>query len=378
MGESGLSWQERILTSAQLREFFNGQDAESFPARVEALLAQQRASWQALREGYEALAQVETKRLDFDGSSVVVQYNPKRLRSTAAAVDRASVQARRCFLCADNLPPEEKGIAYGDELVILCNPFPVLDRHLVIAHREHREQRIEGFVEAMLSLARDLGDDYFVLYNGAACGASAPDHFHLQALARAELPIIETLRRNEPVAEEDCNVCEDAARGQFELFTIGDAGRSVIVFRGGSCFEVTAWVEQIIESLAQTTGATAEENAAKRTGNNTLSNARRESPNNSLNESPDEPMLNLIAYREQGVWTVLLFARARHRPARFFAPEPERLLVSPGAVDMAGVVVVPEAAHFEKLGAAEVEAIFAEVSQPLAHIEAVLEAICDG
>lgn len=342
-----MSWQDRIINETELRPFLKGEMADSFAVRVEALLAHQKANWQALKEGYDALAQVETKRLDFDGSTVVVQHNAMRIRSTAAAVDRASVQARRCFLCSENLPVEEKGVAYGEDLIILCNPFPVLDKHLVIAHREHIEQKIEGSVGAMLSLARDLGDGYFVLYNGAECGASAPDHFHLQALSRADLPIAETLNTNEPPSQEDCNFCADVARGQFELFTVGDAGRSVIVFRGASHMELTGWVEQVIEALAQAT-------------------------------SRAEPLMNIVAYTDRGVWTVLLFPRARHRPACFFAEEPERLLVSPGAVDLAGIVVVPEHRHFEKIGARQVEAIFSEVCLSLDVVEGVLEEVCQA
>ena len=344
-----MSWNDRFLGPEDLRSHLKGNTDESLPARVGALLAHQKETWPALREGYDALSRIETKRLEFDGSTVVVQHNPGRIRSTAAAVDATSVQARRCFLCGENLPDEEKGIPYLDDLVILCNPFPVLDRHLVIAHRDHVDQRIEGRVATLLMLARDLGDDYFVLYNGPECGASAPDHFHLQALSRAGLPIVETLAENEPSPEHDCDICSDFTKGQFELFTLGDAGRSVIVFRGGSLVELTLWVERVIAALAQATT----------------------SP-----ESRKEPKLNLVGYCERGVWTVLLFPRARHRPTCFFAEEPDRMLVSPGAVDMAGVVVVPEHSHFERLGAREVEAIFTEVSLELAVVEGILEAVC--
>ena len=38
------------------------------------------------------------------------------------------------------------------------------------------------------------------------------------------------------------------------------------------------------------------------------------------------------------------------------------MLVSPGAIDMAGVIVVPERSHFEKIGAEQARAIYAEVS----------------
>lgn len=342
-----MNWQERILHIDEINKYLGDKDASSIAACVDALLEQQKANWQELKEGYEALSQIETKRVNVDGSSVIVQHNAKRVRSTAAAVDKSSIAARRCFLCAENLPAEEKGIFYDEEYVILCNPFPVLDKHLVIAHKEHIEQKIEGRVEELLGLAFDLGDEYFVLYNGPECGASAPDHLHFQALSRALLPIEETLRAGELPTEIDCSVCADTERGQFELFTIADAGRSVIVFRGANKFELVPWVYQTIAGLSQAT-------------------------------FKSEPMLNIVGYVDRGVFTVLLFPRARHRPACFFAEGEERLTISPGAVDMAGIVVVPEHQHYEKIGAQQIEMIFSEVSLSSNFVDEIVAQVCEA
>src|SRR6185503_6882728 len=142
------------------------------------------------------------------------------------------------------------GIAYNDDLVILCNPFPVLDRHLSVVHREHSPQQIDGNLETLLSLAHDLGSSYFVLYNGPECGASAPDHLHFQACSRELLPIEENLYEDEPVLLEDCSSCDETAKNTFELFTLGGCGRSVIVFRGGNREEIAHWVDAQIRELA--------------------------------------------------------------------------------------------------------------------------------
>src|SRR5262245_34455211 len=318
-----MSWQERLLSVADLQPFLSDKQDLSFASQVAALIEHQKTHWQSLKEGYDALTQIETKPLELDGSSVIVQHNAKRIRSTAAAVDKVSIQARRCFLCAENLPDEEKGIAYDDDYIILCNPFPVLDKHLVIAHRQHIEQKIAGRVEAMLALARDLGEDYFVLYNGAECGASAPDHFHLQACSRELLPIKDALDESEPPVEEDCNICADMARGNFELFTLNDFGRSVVVFRGANRIELAFWIYRVIEELGSATGK-------------------------------DEPMINLICYQERGVCTAMLFPRARHRPASFYAEGAEQIIISPGAVDLAGVLVTPRHEDFDKITAEQV------------------------
>ncbi len=342
-----MNWQERILSIDEINNYLEENDAVKLSAQVEALIEHQKANWPQLKEGYEALSQIETKRINIDDSTIIVQHNAKRVRSTAAPVDKTSIAARPCFLCAENLPVEEKGIYYDEEYVILCNPFPVLDKHLVIAHKEHIEQKIEGRVEDLLALAFDLGDEYFVLYNGPECGASAPDHLHFQALSRAVLPIEETLKAGEPPSEIDCNICVDTGRGQFELFTIADAGRSVIVLRGANKFELVPWIYQTIAGLSQAT-------------------------------SKSEPMLNLICYVDKGVFTVLLFPRARHRPACFFAEAEDRLIISPGAIDMAGIIVVPEHEHYEKIGAQQIEIIYSEVSLNSDFVDEVIGQVCEA
>ena len=340
-----MNWDQKIISERELRGYQEDESDQSLEARVAALLDQQRETWPLLREGCESFAQIETKRVRVEESEVVIQHNPRRIRSTAASVDKQSVENRRCFLCPDNLPPEEKGIAYGDDLVILCNPFPVLDRHLSIVHREHVPQQIEGNVEWLLSLAHNLGSSYFVLYNGPECGASAPDHLHFQACSRELLPIEENLYEDEPVMVEDCDYCEETARNSFELFTLGGCGRSVVIFRGGNRDEVAIWVYQVIKELALQTDKT-------------------------------EPLINIICTYDPKVWTVYLFPRSKHRPASFYAEGEQRLVVSPGAIDMAGVIVVPEREHFEKLDRDRVAAIFSEVSMNGEIVNDLVDGVC--
>jgi hypothetical protein len=326
-----VNWGERIIGGEELSRYLSGPDGRGLVARVSAMIGQQRATWPLLRDGYDALAQIETKRIPVAGSSVVVQHNPRRIRSTAAAVDKTSVDRRPCFLCAENLPVEERGIAYGGDLVILCNPFPILDNHLSIVHRKHVEQKIEGNVETLLAMAADLSPEYFVLYNGPRCGASAPDHLHFQACSRKLLPVEQDLMAGGPAQEASCSACEEARRDSFELFSLEGYGRSVIVFRGNDLEEVAGWFYRVLDELP------------------------RDAPG-------VEPMVNIICTFESGTHTLYLFPRKRHRPSHFFAEGDERLLVSPGAIDMAGVVVVPEREHFARLGREQMEAIYSEVS----------------
>lgn len=342
-----MNWDERIINEEELNHFLKADSGTRLAARVGALIEQQRAAWPLVREGYDALAHAEMKRVRVAESEVFVQHNPKRIRSTAAQVDRASISGRRCFLCADNLPPEEKGIEYNGDLIIFCNPYPILNRHLSIIHRQHVEQKIDGHVEEMISLAADLGADYFVLYNGPECGASAPDHFHLQACSRELLPIERDLRSGEPVQEAHCEVCEESARDTFEIFTLGGCGRSVIVFQGSDAGEMAEWIYRVLAALSRDVGKS-------------------------------EPMVNIIATCDKGVWTVYLFPRTRHRPACFFAEGDEQLMVSPGAIDMAGIVVVPQHDHFAKIDGEILASIFAEVSYPEHAVDEILERMSES
>jgi hypothetical protein len=340
-----MNWDEKIISERDLRAYQDEDADQSLEARVAALIDQQRDTWAPFGEGCAAFAQMESKRVRVEESEVIIQHNPHRIRSTAASVDKASLEHRECFLCPENLPTEEKGIACGDDLVILCNPFPVLDRHLSIVHRKHLPQQIERNVEVLLSLAHDLGSSYFVLYNGPECGASAPDHLHFQACSRDVLPIAENLYEDEPVMVEDCSFCEDTARNTFELFTLGGCGRSVVVFRGGNRDEVAVWVYKVINELAAQT-------------------------------DKSEPLINIICTYDPKLWTVYLFPRAKHRPACFYAEGEQQLVVSPGAIDMAGVVVVPEREHFDRIDGRRIAAIFSEVSLRSEIVNDLIDAIC--
>lgn len=340
-----MNWKERLITEPELLPYLDG-NSRLLGAFALALIRQQKQMWPMLSYGYEALSQAKTKWMKVEEANIVVQYNPRRIRSVAAKVDKASVEARGCFLCADTLPQEERGIAYGDDLVILCNPFPILDNHLSIVHRKHVEQRLYGNLESMLALARDLGPEFFVLYNGPRCGASAPDHLHFQACSRKLLPIEKDLGSDDASLSAHCDACAEGQHN-FELFTLEQSARSVVVFRGNRAGEMAEWIYRIMRELAG-------------------------------GDLETEAMVNLVCAYQNANWTVYLFPRSRHRPARFFAEGEDQLLVSPGAIDMAGVIVVPELAHFEKITAEDVEMIYREVSRGEEDVNLVIERVSES
>lgn len=147
---------------------------------IDGFIAAQLASWPEAAAGYAALDGLEVKTVDVSGHEMRVQFNPARIRSTGAKVDAASVAARPCFLCEANRPARQTGIDWRGYTVLL-NPFPIFPKHLTIAAKKHVPQSLVGRVDDMVALAREL-DGFTVFFNGAGCGASAPDHMHFQAV----------------------------------------------------------------------------------------------------------------------------------------------------------------------------------------------------
>jgi hypothetical protein len=302
-----MSW-ERILQ--------NDRPGEPLRQRVNALFAQQRDTWPMLRDGEASLRQLQRKTLASDGESIVVQMNPARRRSTLAKTDAQSIAARRCFLCPDNMPIEERGVAF-EELVIMPNPFPVLPLHCTIASREHGPQRIAGRVESLLRLALQIGPDLAAVYNGPRCGASAPDHFHFQAASAQEIPILSQLPPGD---------------GGRSLVAATSFGRHMLIARDADLAPVSRAIEKAISMLTD------------------------------IEQPSDEPMLNLLARYDRNQYAAILFPRRAHRPACYFATGPEQLLISPAILEMCGILVATEAEHFERIDAKIARGIYQEVS----------------
>ena len=285
---------------------------------LETLFQTQIETWPRLAAGVQGLADAQTRPVRIDWFDVFTRHIPHRVGSTTAKVDRDSIAKRPCFLCAGNLDPEQKGIAFDSDYTIYFNPFPIVDRHLTIIHREHRPQHIAAELPSMLGLAAAL-PGYFVIYNGPECGASAPDHMHFQAGSRALFPI-----------EKDTA----HLRGK----TIPDYARNVFLFRDSDRSRLVEKMDHTIELIASVTG--------KR----------------------PEPLINIAAFHEQKQWTIYLFPRGKHRPDVFHTGE---LTVSPASLDLCGIFVVPLEMDFARISGKDIAAIFQEVTLPDAAFEEV-------
>lgn len=292
---------------------------------IEKLFERQVQAWPQLAKGVAGLARARTRTLRMDWFDIFLRHIPHRAASTTAPVDQESISNRPCFLCAPNLPPEEESLQFGEDFAIYCNPFPIVIRHLTIAHRRHGSQRIAGQFGRMLDLAAAL-PGYFVIYNGPECGASAPDHMHFQAGARDLFPI------------------ETDTAGVSSL-SASIYARQVIVFRGSDRVALVDRMDRAIYLLGEVTG--------KR----------------------PEPMVNIAVFRERGQWVTYLFPRGKHRPEVFYTGE---LTVSPASIDLCGIFVVAVAGDFEKITGGALTAVLQEVSLPESEFRHVVDRLERG
>jgi len=308
----------------------------SLPDLAAGFLADQKRSWPALAAGYAALASARMREIRDAGLAVTVQFNPQRIVSMSAPVDPESVRRRPCFLCLEHLPPEQEAILYRDQYLLLCNPAPIFPGHLTIAHLRHLPQSLPYRLGDLLRLAADFGPAMTVFYNGPRCGASAPDHLHFQAAPAGLLPLEEAVQDPRNRARVD-------RRGGVTLCRTAGLGRGALVVEGGDEGSVAAAVGEILRGLGR------------------------------LQEYTGEPMLNVLGVHTGEFWRLVLFPRHKHRPDAYFREGEGRLLVSPGAVDLGGLLITSRAEDFRALNPELVRGIFREVAFGDAEVDALLD-----
>lgn len=292
--------------------------------RADILFEDQLTSWPLLGTNWKMLEGALLKQFDFDGFTIRVQCNPRRIVSSAAKVDKVSIQNRSCFLCEKNRPPEEKQVWCGDDYEILCNPFPIFREHFTIAKADHTPQEIEPEFERFLELSREL-PDLALFYNAPNCGASAPDHMHFQAGNRGFIPIEEQI---------------SSIKIQYGEVLLDDTGITVTsVDDGLRRFYV---VESESKELIEEFGATAFRHLREL-------------------QSGEEPMINMLSYYNSG-WQLMLFPRHLHRPWQYFEEGEKNILLSPASVDMGGTLITPLEKDFQKITKEDIEDIFAQVT----------------
>jgi len=323
--------------------FDGGGSLKSLPGLCLELLSEQKKAWLDLREGYESFKDVRGRDVPCMGFSVRLQYNPGRIKSSLAGVGEKYGDERRCFLCLDNLPQGQKGILYRSDYLILCNPMPVFSSHFTVSHLDHRPQAIAEHIDTLLQLIADFGSGWTVLYNGPKCGASAPDHLHFQAGPSGQMPIEKEIRGEKKL------FLMTQVDGVL-LYRARDLGREVIILEGDDPMAVECAFKGFLNALKK------------------------------VLLIDEEPMMNIAGFykgrkREERKWCLVIFPRRKHRPDAFFREGDGRVVISPGVIDMGGVLITPVEKDFEGLDAATVEGIYGEVSLEGKTVERAIDAM---
>jgi len=314
----------RVYDDKRIHELIsNGDIAEA----SKYLFELQCNDWKLCRDNYDQLKNIQAKKFQFEGYSIKAQFNPGRIISTSAKVDPKSIQERKCFLCEANLPPEQKGILYKDEYIILINPFPIFPIHFTLTNIHHQPQRIEDTFPSLLSFSKDLSKYFTVIYNGPRCGASAPDHLHFQAGNKYFMPIDDEA---DLIANEYGSVVVDGEN--LIIQTVDDGLRKFVLFESND-------EQLLIDSF--------------RKFYRTYSRL--------MNENL-EPLMNLISfYDDEFGWRIIVFLRAKHRSHHYFEVDEKKILVSPAAIDLGGVCIFPREEDFNRINKELIEEIFREV-----------------
>lgn len=303
----------------------------------------QLAAWSDVAQRFADLAaDVKTKTLATDDVEIAAQYNPRRIVSTGAKVDKKTIQERPCFLCDHNRPSAQIALPVLGKLQILVNPYPILPHHLTITTRRHVPQTFRPLSRPLLELAWSSG--LLVFYNGARCGASAPDHAHLQAGDMGHVPIQRDWKTYAPRLEK---IYPTAGDDEAHLQELGYAeGAGIYRVHGYACTAFAVVGERpeggqlllrLIEALPMEPGRA-------------------------------EPDMNVLAWRQQTVpgssdtLVTVVFPRKKHRPDCYVARGAQQMLISPGAIDMGGLLITPREEDFSKLSAPTAVDILREVT----------------
>ena len=321
---------------------------------ITKFVSDQLSVWSEAAANFRALKKAQVRELELDGVKVRLQHNPGRIRSSAAKVDSASIKARKCFLCAENRPAEQRILPFegrkGRKYHILVNPYPIFPSHLTIVRNRHVEQSIWHQYVDMMDLARRyLG--LTVFYNGPRCGASAPDHLHFQACPSGLMPLEAeasrlmdviascTAGRTVPIGEETVTVPADISSEidyissvqEAQLFHYKHFTRGVFILRARTSKSMAKLFYRLLDSAP-------------------------------VPQGDKEPMFNLLTWYQGSEYRAIVFFRSAHRSRHFTAEGPDHLTMSPGCADMAGLFIVPDEGDFAKLDGRLLREMLSDVS----------------
>jgi ATP adenylyltransferase/5',5'''-P-1,P-4-tetraphosphate phosphorylase II len=227
-------------------------------------------------------------------------------------------------LCKENRPKEQDAIAFGEDFLILVNPFPIFKTHFTISCNSHIDQRFIPNVQSLLELARAM-EGFTVFYNGPECGASAPDHLHFQAGENGFMPIGEEFNRLKSTARKLFSGAET------QVWAFDNYLRKMISVETSSLEEGLRIIDIYYTHFQ------------------------------AMQPEKMEPMMNALCSFSEEKWTIHLFPRKAHRPTHFYEEGEKQILISPGSVDFGGVFILPRREDFDKITKEDIANILEQV-----------------
>lgn len=281
----------------------------------------QLSCWPLARENYQALGKTQRRSFEIGDLTVGVQHNPARIVSTGAKIDAATLAARPCFLCAANRPAQQTPVDIMQGWELLLNPYPIFPTHFTIVSMNHSPQ--QGLPLDMVEMAEKL-KGMTVFFNGRKAGASCPDHLHCQAVMTDELPLMRLAERHHLLSDVESKGMRVASPADLGL-AVPFGFVSVIITPDPEGMRTLAGIEDIIGR-----------------------------------EYIDEGLVNVFVWIDSAsLLRILAVPREAHRPS-CYGTDAGQFLISPGCIDMAGVLIAPRREDYESIGSADIVRIYSE------------------
>ena len=315
-----LQGKQELMNDSPLLRFFN----------------RQLEKWDDARRRYHDLRNVKTRELVVGASSFHVQWNPARMVSTGASIDKKTLAERPCFLCEQNRPKEQFKKSIDSQYDLLVNPYPILPIHFTIPNVKHVPQLIREAYGEIHKLLEEY-PELMVFYNGPKCGASAPDHAHFQAGTSGTLPLQKSWKRLSHHLTKIVSLNDDE-----DISLIEEYPCPAMLIRSRSQYGDEQLFRRLYEAMP-------------------------------LRADEVEPMMNIVSWRYRDEYLSVVFLRSKHRPDCYYAEGDEQYIISPGALDMAGLFITPRQEDFERLTPERALSILAEVSLDKKELEQLID-----
>ena len=259
--------------------------------------------------------------------------------STSAKIDHKSLSERPCFLCVKNRPLSQISKSVDEKFELLVNPFPILHTHFTIPAKRHQVQQVTDSYQEIHKLLKQY-PELTVFYNGPECGASAPDHLHLQAGMGDLLPIQagwQRLSRNmEVILPWNDTEC---------LALVRDFICPVFAIKSRHAHADSEMFKALYKALEH---------------------------KHTFSLRSKEPMMNIVAWRLGDDFITIVFPRKKHRPDCYYAEGDGKMMVSPGALDMSGLLITPRKEDYERMTPDIAEGILRECSLTIDEVQQVV------